>query len=130
MIFLDTDVCIELLRGNQRVIQNARLYREKFGLSFMCVAELYYGAQNSAYPTDNKLLVDRFLLTLSVVHTDPEILMKFGDLKSRLKKQETLIPDADLFIASTALVKGQLLVTGNTKHFQRIEGLKIENWIR
>ena len=40
------------------------------------------------------------------------------------------IPDADLFIASTTLEKAGKLITGNTEHFQRIQELKIENWIR
>ena len=58
-----------------------------------------------------------------------EILKMFGRLKSRLYKQNLLLPDADIFIAATAYVKAVKLITGNTKHFQRFTNLAIENWM-
>ncbi len=58
-----------------------------------------------------------------------EILKMFGRLKSQLYKQNLLLPDADIFIAATAYVKADKLITGNTKHFQRFGNLVIENWM-
>ena len=50
-------------------------------------------------------------------------------IKANLKARGEIINDSDLFIASIAISKGYTLVTNNEKHFARIEGLKIENWI-
>jgi tRNA(fMet)-specific endonuclease VapC len=53
---------------------------------------------------------------------------RFGIIKSELKTSNILLPDADILIAATVLEKCDMLVTGNTKHFERIDGLVIENW--
>jgi predicted nucleic acid-binding protein len=54
---------------------------------------------------------------------------KYGEIRCRLEKQGFRIGDMDMFIAATALEEEVTLVTGNVKHFERIPGLKIENWI-
>lgn len=54
---------------------------------------------------------------------------KYGEIRWRLEKQGFRIGDMDMFIAATALEEDVTLVTGNVKHFERIPGLKIENWI-
>ena len=130
MILFDTDVCIELLRGNKRVLKKRIEYPGEVAISFMTVGELFYGAENSAYPFENRVLVERFVLTLGVIHTDNSILKRLGELKAGLKKGSRMLPDADLFIAATTLEKAEALITGNAKHFERIDGLKLENWIR
>jgi predicted nucleic acid-binding protein len=53
----------------------------------------------------------------------------FGQLKADLEGAGTIIDDADLYIASCAKVHGLILVTNNMKHFKRIKGLKLENWV-
>ena len=129
MILLDTDICIEILRKNKSVIKKRDMYDEDTAISFMSVAELYYGAEKSSNPIKNHFLIEEFLLTIDVIQTDTEILKKFGQLKLQLYKQNLLLPDADIFIAATAYVKAERLITGNTKHFQRFSNLVIENWI-
>jgi len=57
-----------------------------------------------------------------------EICACFGNLKALLEKQGMIIDDADLFIAACALTTGVILVTNNTKHFKRINGLQLQNW--
>ena len=64
------------------------------------------------------------------LHSDLEILIKFGKLKAFLGKAGNTLSDADIFIAATAIVKCNMLITGNVNHFKRIEELRIENWIR
>ena len=130
MILIDTDVCIEILRGNKRVISRRGKYDSGIAISFMSVAELYYGAENSGNIQHNFSIIEELLLTLFIIESDYMIMKKFGQIKAALKKQNCLLPDADIFIASTAIEKCEFLVTGNTEHFKRIEGLRIENWIR
>ena len=128
MIILETDTCVELLRGNERVMEQRALTDEAIGVSFMSVAELYYGAGRSAKPARNRQAVDVLLLSVLVVESDRAIAQRFGQLKTELWRDSVLLPDADLFIAATTLVHGSLLVTGNSRHFARIGGLRLERW--
>jgi|JI9StandDraft_2_1071091.scaffolds.fasta_scaffold07480_3 tRNA(fMet)-specific endonuclease VapC len=130
MILIDTDVCIEILRGNKKVISKRSKSEEPISISFMTVAELFYGAENSGNPEHNHSIVEEFLLTLQVIQSDFSIMKRFGLIKAKLKKKNNLVSDADIIIASTVIEKCEFLVTGNTEHFDRINGLKIENWIR
>lgn len=130
MILLDTDVCVELLRGNQAVIEKRMFTDEDVAVSFMTVGELYYGAKKSNNPTKNSRLVEKLLLSIDILHTDLEILTSFGNLKADLNLTGKTLPDADIFIAATAITKCTRLITGNRKHFQRFDKLTIENWIR
>ena len=128
MILFDTDMCIELLRGNKKVLKKRAEYPGEIAISFMAVGELFYGAENSAFPEANRLLVEKFIMTVPIVQTDLPILKRFGELKAVLKKKSRLLPDADIFVAAVALEKAEALVTGNAKHFERIAGLRMENW--
>ncbi len=130
MILLDTDVCIEILRGNKKVVKRRAEYSGEIALSFMTVGELFYGVENSKNSSENRILVEKFIMTINIIQSDISILKRFGELKLDLYKKNILIPDAYLFIAATALEKTEAVVTGNTKHFARISGMKIENWIR
>ena len=130
MILLDTDICIELLRGNAKVIEKRQGRDEKVAISFMSVAELFYGAEKSDNTGENTTLIEEFLLTIEIIHSDFEILRKFGELKAILGKFGNILADADIFIAASALVRCNLLITGNVRHFRRIDELRIENWIR
>lgn len=128
MILLDTDVCVEILRGNAKVIRHQAACPEELAVSFMTAAELLYGAENSDHPERSHMLVQRFLMAVPVIRTGDEILGRFASVKAGLRRKRLLIPDADIFIGATALEYADALVTGNTNHFSRIEGLRIEDW--
>ena len=130
MILLDTDVCIEILRGNQTVIEKRNQCDEKVAICFMSIGELYYGANRSNNIIKNVNLVDEFLVSIDIIHPDKVLLRKFGEIKSLLYQKNILLPDADILIASTALSKCSMLVTGNVKHFKRFENLNLDNWIK
>ncbi len=130
MILLDTDICIEILRGNTRVLAARRRTREEVAISFMTVGELYFGAFRSARPAENSSLIELFLLSVSVIESAPDIMKHFGALKDQLGKAAKLVPDADLLIAATCLKRCSLLVTGNTRHFNRFPGLPLEDWTK
>jgi len=130
VILLDTDICVELLRGNAKVIDKRQGYNEKVAISFMSVAELFYGAEKSDNAGENSRLIEEFFITIEIIHSDLEILRKFGELKAKLGSAGNILADADIFIAATTLAKCSVLITGNVNHFKRIEELRIENWIR
>ena len=130
MIVFDTDTCIEILRGNKTVIEKRKGYEGIIGISFMSVAELYYGAEKSGNYTKNSALIEEFLFTLEIINSNMEIMKKFGQIKRKQEIEGFAVADADLFIAATTICNGDKLITGNLKHFIRIEELSVEDWIR
>lgn len=130
MILIDTDICVELLRGNQAVIKNRKNTADHVAISFITVGELYYGAEKSSKKLKNIRLIEEFLLTVNIVQSNHDIMKKFGDLKGDLTKQGKPLPDADIIIAATTLAECKKLVTGNITPFKRFDGLKTENWLK
>jgi tRNA(fMet)-specific endonuclease VapC len=130
MMVLDTDVCIEILRENRKVIEKRKNYSGELAVSFMTIAELRYGADYSGNPGGNHARVSRFLKSVQDIASCVDIADWFGKVKASLKRKHLLIPDADILVAATALSRGMPLVTGNTRHFSRIDGLALEDWTR
>ncbi len=129
MILLDTDICIALLRGYRHVLDRRRAEHVPVAVAAMTAAELFYGAEKSARPAHNRALVDEFLQTLPVLHTSLPILRLFGELKARIARKGQPLPDADILIAATSIVRCDRLITGNTTHFKRFPEIEVENWL-
>jgi predicted nucleic acid-binding protein len=127
---LDTNICVYWLKGNEHIEQKIlSVGLDNVALSFVNVSELYYGAYKSQRVDANLSLIRQLTGQLSVIESDEAISEMFGDMKATLEKAGTIIDDADLFIAACARVHGLTLVTNNVKHFKRIKGLKLENWV-
>ena len=94
----------------------------------MVTAELGLEKSTRKNENENKAATEEFLEGVEIAYSDHEIMVKFGELKGTLERQGMRIDDADLIIAATALCRNAALATGNVKHFERIDGLRIENW--
>lgn len=130
MRILDTDVCIEILRGNRQVIRRHRETADTVATTWVTAAELFYGASRSTAPDHNRHLTGRLLTILDIVGLDRPAVEKFGDLKFDLEAAGRRLADFDLLIAATALSHGAILVTGNRRHYDRVADLQLEDWIR
>ena len=130
MKILDTDVCIEILRGNEKVVERRREVDDDIATTWITASELAYGAEKSNASDRNLILVTEFLATLPVLGLDLTSALAFGQCKARLERTGLRIADADLLIAAITLANGASLVTGNRRHYERIENLRIEDWIR
>ncbi len=130
MKILDTDVCIEVLRGNERVLERRQRALDEVATTWITACELAFGAAKSRAPEKNQTLVTEFLATLSVVGLDFPAAERFGRLKARMEQGGNIIADADLLIAAITLARGASLVTGNLRHYARLDGLRLEDWIR
>jgi tRNA(fMet)-specific endonuclease VapC len=127
---LDTDTCIAILRGNQAVIDRRAVSADDVVTTWITAAELYYGAAKSLAPEGNRELVDRFLATLPVLGLDEASTQIFGEAKANLERQGRRLADADLFIGAIAAARQAIVVTGNRRHYERIAGVTVEDWIR
>jgi tRNA(fMet)-specific endonuclease VapC len=127
---LDTDTCIYWLNKRQSV--KDKLLAAGWSRTAICsitVAELYYGAYNSSRVAENLRIVELFARQLHVVPLYDNVLRRFGEIKAELRKKGQPLPDFDLLIASVALAENRVLVTNNIRHYERITGLRVENWV-
>jgi tRNA(fMet)-specific endonuclease VapC len=128
---LDTNICVFFLRGKLNLDQ---LIKEKgvenFYISEVTVLELRFGAENSDNPIKSHKAVDAFVNGLTIIPIFGCI-KRYAKEKVRLRKMgKPLHDEFDLLIGATALEHKLTLVTDNEKDFQRMQGLKIENWFR
>jgi len=128
MIILDTDHCIEILRGQDAVIKARRSVYDEVATTIVSAAELYYGAAKSTKPLENKRAVDAFLRTLRVLPLDIHAAQFFGLFKAELETVGRGLADADLLIGSIARANNAVVATGNTRHFERMSSVKLVNW--
>lgn len=132
---LDTDICIEILRKNPKVLAKARARRRALvRVSTITAGELFYGAWK-ADPTrreDRLQGVRDFLEAAEVIALDLKAAERYGAFKADLARQGLLIGDNDLQIASIAVAYRLVLVSNNTQHFARLLplGLRLENWLK
>lgn len=128
---LDTSICVFYLRGKLDLAARIReIGRDNFFISEITVLELRFGAENSSNPEKAHKAVDEFVNGLSIVPLYSAI-RRYAREKVRLRKTGTPLNDEfDLLIGATALENDLILVTDNTKHFELLKGLEIENWYR
>jgi tRNA(fMet)-specific endonuclease VapC len=131
MYLLDTNICAYFMSRKYPAV--TAKFREHdpgdLAISSIVAAELAYGVENSARIESNRRNLELFLAKMNVVAWDDAALWQFGFHKAKLKKAGTKIGELDLLIGCQALAMDAVLVTNNTREFERIEGLRLENWV-
>jgi len=127
---LDTDACIALIKNRPEPmrIRLSRLAPDEVGISGIVTAELWFGIALSEKKKQNQAALKDFLDYATLLDWPHEASPLYGKIRAGLQKQGTPIGAMDLLIASHALFLDAMLVTNNTKEFNRIPDLKIENW--
>jgi len=125
---VDTDWAIHHLNGHALIMQRLQdLQPEGLGLSVLSLAEVYEGVYYSRNPAESERGLLAFLESVSLIGIDEETAKIFARERGRLRAAGMLIGDVDLFIAATALQHEVTLLTNNRRHFERIDGLRIES---
>ena len=132
LYMLDTNICSFILREKPLYIKEKLKSCEKshtVALSSVVVAELLYGAQKR---NSKKLItiVEAFIGNFVVYDFDKEASFYYAKIRNALEKKGQIIGSNDLFIAAHAKSLNAVLVTNNTKEFERVKGLEIEDWSR
>jgi tRNA(fMet)-specific endonuclease VapC len=126
---LDTNICIHFFKGQFGLIDKIKqIGFSKCAISEITLAELIYGAEKSNNVAKNKQVVNEFADKIAILPIFDAIEL-YGKEKARLKTKGTVISDLDLFIGTTAIINDMILVTRNVREFERLENIKIENWI-
>ena len=126
---IDTDIIIYSLKNNSCVQYNFKRTKNYYkSISVITYAELKYGANKSSNYEKNIASLNRISEIFPIIPISKSIADTFSEVKSILEKKGDVTDDMDLLIAATALTMNLILVTNNVKHFNKIKGLKIENW--
>lgn len=126
---LDTSICIHFFRGQFDLLEK---FREtglgNCAISEISLAELVYGAESSSQPEKNFKLIENFTEQVTILPIFDAIGV-YAKQKVNLRKKGSLISDFDLLIGATAIAHEMIMVTENTRDFERLKDLQIENWI-
>lgn len=127
---LDTNICIYALSGRHPELRGCidRLPHGRVVISVVVFGELHFGIAKSAHKHDALVRLEAFMTQIPVHTMPPATAEHYGDIRATLSRQGKPIGANDLWIAAHARAAGLTLVSNNLREFQRVDGLKLENW--
>jgi tRNA(fMet)-specific endonuclease VapC len=129
-VILDTDILSALMRKNPVVLAKARTYLAQHGqftISIITRYEILRGLRAKG-ATQQAMRFEQFCIGNNILAITDEVIVQASEIYADLYKRGELIGDADILIASTAIVNSFGVATNNEEHFRRIAGLHVENW--
>ncbi len=131
MKMLDTNICIYTIKQKPAEVLDRFKQELSNGLciSAITLAELKHGVEKSSKPERNELALAQFLTALTVIPFDDLAAVEYGKICAYLQKQGKPIGTMDMLIAASAISSDMTLVTNNTREFERIPNISLENWV-
>jgi len=126
---LDTDTCIYALKRHSAVLNRLLAQsREDIAVSVISEAELRTGAAKSTSAAKTLRLIENFLRPLAVVEFSSIDAVSYAQVRWKLERAGTPIGPLDTLIAAQAVARKLVLVSNNEREFNRVAGLRVENW--
>jgi tRNA(fMet)-specific endonuclease VapC len=127
---LDTNICVYLIREKSQKVLDKYLEMQigDVSISVITLSELEFGVQNSSTPGKSAAALANFLVGIEVLDFTSEAALTYGRVRSDLKQKRTTIGPLDTLIAAHAKTENCILVTNNTREFERVDGLPLEDW--
>ena len=128
---LDTTVCVYLIKKKPaNVLMNLQAnLSDGIAISAITLAELMYGVETSAWPEKNLMALNQFLSIVNILPFDGEAAAEYGKICIKLRQQGTPTGTMDQLIAAHAKSADLIVVTNNVRNFERVDGLKLANWV-
>lgn len=128
---LDTNICIYVIKKKPiQVLQKLQeLNPEEVCISSITYAELIHGVEKSKAVEKNRVALSLLFSNMKILDFDVTAANEYGKIRADLEKKGTPIGIMDMMIAGHAKSLNYIVVTNNTKEFERVEDLKIENWV-
>jgi tRNA(fMet)-specific endonuclease VapC len=128
---LDTNICIYIAKQRPPAVaaRFAKLAIGSVGMSLITFGELRYGAEKSMQRVEALEALHRLSELIPVMTPDESVGERYGALRAQLERIGTPIGNNDLWIAAHALDLGVTLVSNNTREFERVPKLKLDNWV-
>jgi tRNA(fMet)-specific endonuclease VapC len=131
-VVVDTDVLSALMRGNPSVLRRAQDYlaeHSRLAISMITRYEILRGLKSKGAVRQEREFERFSAISIVVLPITEQVIVRAATIYADLSNRGELIPDADVLIAATALVDERHPVTNNERHFRRIPGLTVENWL-
>ncbi|RDL48906.1 tRNA(fMet)-specific endonuclease VapC [Ensifer sp. M14] len=126
---LDTNICIFTVKNRPQQVRDAfNRHHGQLCMSSISLMELICGAEKSAMPERNLSVVEGFAARLEILHYDEVAASHTGQLRAELARSGTPIGPYDQLIAGHARSRGLIVVTNNRREFDRVPGLRVEDW--
>ena len=138
MVLLDTNICIAALKGDRRVLSKLIQHVGRVHVSMLVVAELHFGIEKyslthrdqAELAQDKRVILQRFIDTTDgIVELGAEVIPIYARLRAELEIKGTPVGAHDLWIAAQAIQEQAILISANTREFERIPGLMLQNWL-
>ena len=127
---LDTNIAIYVIKRRPlAALETFNRHADQLCISSISMAELMYGVEKSAEPDRNLRQLEDFVSRLQVLDYGKKAAAHYGDIQAKLERQGMPIRVNDLHIAGHSRSEGLTLVTNNRNEFQRVAGLRLENWV-
>ncbi|KAA1181314.1 type II toxin-antitoxin system tRNA(fMet)-specific endonuclease VapC [Photorhabdus heterorhabditis] len=127
---LDTCICIYTLKNRpQKVRKTFQFYHDQLCISTVTLMELINGAEKSGNPKANMMVLEGFVARLAVLDFDSKAAVHAGQIIAELERSGLRIGAYDHQIAGHARSQGLIIVTNNVREFERVAGLRVENWV-
>lgn len=126
---LDTNICIYAQKGVPSVLRNIQAHwQEGLAISAITLAELEHGIAASSNPQKNAIALMQMLAILDILPFDSDAAAEYGTINAALRRQGTPIGTMDTLIAAHGKAANLIVVTHNTREFQRVNGLQLVDW--
>ncbi|GGX48398.1 type II toxin-antitoxin system tRNA(fMet)-specific endonuclease VapC [Saccharospirillum salsuginis] len=127
---LDTNICIYTIKNKPEQVRVAfNQHHDQLCISTITLMELIYGAEKSAAPDRNLEVVEGFAARLEVLDYNTEAAAHSGQIRAELARNGTPIGPYDQMIAGHARSRGLILVTNNVREFERVPGIRVQDWV-
>jgi tRNA(fMet)-specific endonuclease VapC len=128
---LDTNICIYLIKKHppEVLARFQQIELKQLHIPTITLFELYYGIEKNNSQQRNLAALENFIAPLTIVDFSFDAAKKAVKIRNSLQKQGTPIGAYDIQIAACALSHNMTLLTNNTREFERVKGLKLENWV-
>ncbi len=130
LYLLDTNICIYAMKGQLGVLKKFKQHgQDSLAISSLVLAEMAYGVAKSQRVEANTTALARFQMGMTILPWDESAMWHYGHQQRRLRSSGKMIGEIDLLLGCQALAINAIFVTNNTREFERIEGLRLENWV-
>jgi len=127
---LDTNICIQVIKTYPpELLERFNALAEQLCISAITLGELHYGAEKSARRLQNLQAIEHFSARLDVLSFSPKAAAHYGQMRAELERAGTPVGPHDMLIGAHARSEGLIVVTNNRREFDRMPGLRVENWI-
>ena len=126
---LDTNTCVFLMKNRPETVARYKQNKQLgIAISSITLSELRFGVYNSSFPERNGENLLHFLLGVEVLDYGSAASDEYGKIRAYLRRKGTPIGSMNMLIAAHAKAEVLIVVTNNTREFEKVDVLRLEDW--